>query len=253
MVANDKDNAKRYVAEAKQLAKKHGVDVLGWNDKPGREFISVNGEGDRLIALRKELETHGWHTWAVEEAQKGAFMDFARRSPPADCSPKPTDPGITEVELDPSITAPSRFHYAGPNALFWSAWPVFCGLPFIMFAMLVRRKLFLSTATITATAAFMVIQALLLNCYWIEISADNGTLFIRKHFHGKTKTMNLANIKSAKIFRQTRGRRGRRTTDFIAVKLKSGKSFDLFLPPKNQTELVALIKQHIENAPSQEL
>jgi hypothetical protein len=80
-MSDDRNDAKSHLAHAKQLAKTHRVNVLGWNNKPGREFISVYGDGDRLIALQKELEGQGWYTWPVENSHEGIFMDFARRPP----------------------------------------------------------------------------------------------------------------------------------------------------------------------------
>lgn len=175
-------------------------------------------------------------------------MDFARRPPQVGVPPKPANPRTKEIELDSSIAAPSKFHYAGLNALFRTHWPVFCVLWFLI--VLPRRNSFFSTRAIIATAVFVVILALLIFCDWIEVSANDGKLVIRKHFCGTTKSMDLSDIKTARIFRQATGRRGKRTIEFIAVRLKSGKSFDLFLPPTQQTALVALIRQYIENTSS---
>jgi hypothetical protein len=243
---NYNDNAKSLLANAKQLAKKHGVDVLGWNDKPGQEFISFNGEGDRLNALRVEMETQGWYTWPVDESSEGAFMDFARRPPPIGGLPKADSPGIKEVELDGSIAVQSTYHYSGPGYLFRTHWPAL----FLLCIVIVggQQRLSFSKRAIIATVVFIVLLGLVLFCDWINISAANGELVICKHFFGTPKSTDVSDIKSAKILRQTVGyRRKKRTTEFVAIKLKSGKSFDLFLPPKKQSELVAWIRQHIKS------
>src|SRR6476469_3358977 len=75
---------KERIKSAKKLAKVHGVAVLGWHDRPGKEFISFNGDRDKLRALKEEMEKAGWHAWPLGEGQQGHFMDFGMYPAPAD-------------------------------------------------------------------------------------------------------------------------------------------------------------------------
>jgi hypothetical protein len=83
------------------------------------------------------------------------------------------------------------------------------------------------------------IVLILLPLRWVDISGNKNKPTIRKHFFGKRKEVAFEHIKRARIFKEnSRGR----ITKFLGVDLKSGKSFDLFLPRKKQAELVAFIK-----------
>src|ERR1041384_6241793 len=108
---------KERIESAKKLAKAHGVEVLGWNDKAGKEFISLSGDGDRLEAVQKELEKAGWLAWPVDEGAEGCFMDFGMYPPPADL-PK-NQSGITADDTpEESIAIGSDYKYRGPDGLF---------------------------------------------------------------------------------------------------------------------------------------
>jgi hypothetical protein len=78
------------VKAAMALAKAHGLEMLGWNEKPGKEFISVNSDGDgsKLEQFRSEIEKSGWRAWPVSEDEEGYTMDFGLAPPPAGYKPK---------------------------------------------------------------------------------------------------------------------------------------------------------------------
>lgn len=231
------------LATARHLAKEHGVDVLGWNDQPGSEFISVNGAGDKLLALQKEMEKLGWHAWPVAEEQEGAFMDFALRPPPvAARAPKSAE------EVDVSETAvPPTFHYTGPGSLFRTQWPWLGGLAALAVYRLTTPAA--STRVLMAIVAFALIFAILVVCDWIEITAADGKLTVRKHFFGKIRNFEMADLKAAKIFNPT-DRRGRRQGEFLHIIPKSGKSFDVFLPARKQRVLAAWLRARVHSVNS---
>ncbi len=41
----DGTNGKERIESARRLAKTCDLDVLGWNDRPGEEFLSLKGDG----------------------------------------------------------------------------------------------------------------------------------------------------------------------------------------------------------------
>ena len=228
---------KERIESAKKLAKAHGVDVLGWKDKPGNEFISVNGDGDKLQTVRKELEEAGWQAWPVNEGAEGHFMDFGMCPPPSDLTKNQS--GITADDSpEQQMALGGDFCYQGPDGLFLHNVLAFA-VPIVVICLLRSNLLMLKTAErigiSTAAIAFI-----LLPLHWVEISANESTLTIRKHFFGRRKAVPFTNIKKARIYRQ------RSTigfiTQFLGINLKSGKSFDLFLPKKMQVELAAFIK-----------
>ena len=78
---------KARIQSAKKLAETHGIDVMGWNDKRGKEFISVfnaSGDNEKLQVLQKEMEKNGWIAHPVEEKNEGYYMDFGMQKPPTD-------------------------------------------------------------------------------------------------------------------------------------------------------------------------
>jgi len=108
---------KERIKSAKKLAKVHGVAVLGWNDRPGKEFISFNGDGNKLRGLQEEMEKAGWHAWPVDEGQQGHFMDFGMYPAPADL---PTNQdGITPDDAtEEPMTIGDDYRYGGPDGLY---------------------------------------------------------------------------------------------------------------------------------------
>ena len=238
------------VEAARKLAKAHGIDVLGWNDKPGREFISLNGDGDKLQSLRKEMEKDGWYAWPVDEAQEGHFMDFGMNPPPQQSkiksAAKKDKPGsiraLESFELSIPAFTENKFRYDGPISLFRNNLLFLSLLPIA--AIWLNRnepanwdvgfKIGLSVG------AFAVVAAFLLPFHWIAVHADEVKLTIRKHFFGKIKEIPLAEIAKVKIFSET-DRKGYKTR-FIGFNLKSGKAFDLFLPKQKQVELYAFLR-----------
>jgi hypothetical protein len=113
---------------ARKLAKTHGVEALGWNDKPGKEYISFGGNGDRLQALKPEMEKEGWHIWPQGPWEESRMMEFSLYPPPE--KPDPSSMGITEDE-DP-LQLPqveSEYRYRGPTSNFFSQWMVLSFIP----------------------------------------------------------------------------------------------------------------------------
>jgi hypothetical protein len=239
-------DGKARLDSAKRLAKAGGVKVLGWNDKPGKEFISLQGEGDKLEALRKELEKVGWHAWPMDEGQEGHFMDFGMQPPPAR---SPADQsGMTAVDLPSDALADSNyFHYRGPGSLYLNQF-----LAFSFFAVLLwmtRAKVLTASLAEGMVLCCVAIALILLPFHWVDISGDETNLIVRKHFFGARRVVAFSNIKQAKVYKQQVSSRGRklrnRFTWFLAVNVISGKSFDLFLPKQKLADLAAFIQRRI--------
>jgi hypothetical protein len=239
---------KERVGSAKKLAKACGLEVLGWNDKSGKEFLSVQGDGDKLEQLRKELEKTGWHAWPVAEGQEGHFMDFGMRPPPVG-SPAGQS-GMTVVDLPPEpMTNSNSFRYRGPGGLYLNNLLALTIPLVVLWAVRVKEVV---TLPVAERMGFwcLVIALILLPMHWVEISGDGSGLTIRKHFFGKRKVVPFSNIKQARVIEQQKTRYGRVVkngwaTWFLAVNVRSGKSFDLYLSKKKLAELAAFIKRRI--------
>ena len=235
-------SGKESVEAARRLAKAHGVELLGWNDKPGKEFVSLEGDGEKLEALKKEMVRDGWHAWPVDEAQEGRFMDFGMRPPPAN-APKNIGGITADADSREPVLTGANFHYRGPGRLFLNNW-IFSSLVPVSFVWLNRRwvpgawdapfKAAISAGILCATGLIMLL------CHWIEIRGNDGALTIRRHFFGGTMVIPMPDVKKAIIYTETdmKGRKDK----FLGINLKSGKAFDLFLPSKKQAELAAFIK-----------
>ncbi|PYL41648.1 MAG: hypothetical protein DME29_10270 [Verrucomicrobia bacterium] len=233
---------KERIKSAKKLAKVHGVAVLGWNDRPGKEFISFNGDGDKLRGLQEEMEKAGWHAWPVDEGQQGHFMDFGMYPAPADL---PTNQdGITPDDAtEEPMTIGDDYRYVGPDGLYLYNIVV---LTILVSLFLVIREVraHASTLAMLERIAFcLAIPLILLPFHWVEIHTHEGNLTIRKHFFGRRKVFAFSSIKQARIYSE-RDSRGY-VTKFLGINLKSGRSFDLFLPKNRQEELAAFTKRRI--------
>ena len=241
----ERKTGKERIKIAKQLAKKHGVDVLGWNDKPGKEFISVNGDGDKLQCLKKEMEQGGWYNWPVDEAQEGYFMDFGMYPPTAASQTK--NNGVDD-ESEISTYSGADFRYSGPTTLFFCNLLILLAIPLLIILpslkTIIAHGFILKTASI-ALSIILPLALLLLFLDWITVFADNSQLTIRKYICGKTKKIPLTDIKKINIYADPDRYPRSIKLKFIGINLKSGKAFDLFLPKQKRNELMAFIKSRI--------
>jgi len=246
---NEKKSGKACIEEAKVLAKTYGISVLGWNDKAGKEFLSLNGDGDKLLLLQKEMEKLGWYTWPVEEAQEGHFMDFGMYPPTSMPVSKKTAKLFGSIEsnndLDIPVNNNANFQFNGIGNLFLNNLFFLCLIPVAV--IWVNKNIPAEWSTNfkieLSFVAIIVSGLILLPFHWVFISADSAELKIKKHFWGKLKQVPISNIKKIKIYTQT-DRKGYKTR-FIGINLKSGKSFDLFLPKKKQLEFAGFINSKI--------
>jgi hypothetical protein len=231
---------KERIKSAKKLAKVHGVAVLGWNDKPGKEFISFNGDGDKLRALQDEMEKAGWHAWPVDEGLQGHFMDFGMYPAPTDL-PKSQD-GITPDDAtEEPMTIGNDYRYRGPGGLYLGNTVMLTILVSLLLLFREARAHASGLAMLERIALCLAIPLILLPFHWVEIHTHEGNLTIRKHFFGGRKVFAFSNIKQARIYSE-RDSRGY-VTKFLGINLTSGRSFDLFLPKRRQEELAAFIKR----------
>ena len=241
----EKKAGKACIAEARQIAKSCGVSVLAWNDKIGREFVSVEGDGDKLLLLQGKLEVLGWYTWPMDEEQEGFFMDFAMYPP----EPLRTDPKIERrfdrIMADSDIRIPlnnaAKFSYNGANSLFLNNF-FYLSLFAVLLIWLNKNAAAAGDVgpRIVYSAIAVVVAALLLLPFrWISLSADARELKIRKRLWGTFETIPISEIKKIKIFKETG--RGKFKTSYVGINLESGKAFDVFLPKKQQLELMGFM------------
>ncbi len=264
-------SGKAAVKAAKELTQEHGVEVLGYNCSVGKEFLSVNGGGDKdaLSALKKDLEKEGWHALPQNKAS-GYFMDFSLYIPPAgavtiNSDEEDDDPYV--LEEDASVLPPvvkSTFLYTGLNIpIFFKSW-VLSSILLILITHMYKdgHEDFISPgARLTAlimsgllnafqihwtmvsmVTTTIIIGIICLTICWKKISANNEELIIRKGLFGKTKEISFSKIKSAKVFLK---KYKNRTEKYLVVGLKKGKALDLYLPEKKQYELAAFIRDKI--------
>jgi hypothetical protein len=239
---------KARIEAAKAIAEAHGAQVLGWKDKPGQEAISLQGDGDKLVALRKVMEKEGWHLWPVEEAAEGFFMDFGMQPPPPDWARKNA---LSTEAAEPSLPyASPTYSYRGLNEYFmWNliwAW-VLAGL---LFLFLYRRlpDLFLSKQVLFLLFVFLfgLSGAAVAFFHWTEVYAGKNGLIVRNGFWNilsrENLDISLSDIKKAKIYATSTGR-GKSIS--MIVTLKSGKAIELFLPKRARGELLSFINGRI--------
>jgi hypothetical protein len=233
------------VKAAKLLAKAHGVEVLAWNDKVGKEFIFTEGDGDKLELLRKDLEKDGWIAWPMDEEQEGYFQDFAMYPP--DRSPKKSE--MLEEERRGIAFIGSDFRYRGFTPAFLGT---FLFAAFICsFAIRLAELPLLSgpqyrgSASMEMTAAAGAFIALVYVAIgnWTSVYADGSSLNVRHGLYARPLTIPLSEIKKIRIYKSQYAR-GIGST-LVALNLNSGKAYDLQLPGRARRELVAFVKSRI--------
>jgi len=174
--------------------------------------------------------------------RQGHFMDFGMYPAPPDL-PTNQDGVTPDDATEEPITIGDDYRYVGPDGLYLYNIVV---LTILVSLFLVIREVraHASTLAMLERIAFCLATPLsLLPFHWVEIHTHESNLIIRKHFFGKRKVFVFSTIKQARIYseRDTRGY----VTKFVGIKLKSGRSFDLFLPKSRQEELAAFIKRRI--------
>jgi hypothetical protein len=153
------------------------------------------------------------------------------------------------VDLPPEpVTDSNYFHYRGPGGLYLNNLLALT-IPLVLIWAVRAKTVTLPTAERMGLGC-LVIALILLPMHWVEITGDASGLVIRKHFFGKRKLVPFSNIKQAKVIKQQQIRYGRvmkngRATWFLAVNVRSGKSFDLNLSKQKLAELAAFIKRRI--------
>ena len=240
----EKKNGKACIEYAKKLAKACGVDVLCWSDKVGKESISMNGEGDRLLLLQKEMEKEGWYTWPVDEEQEGSSMDFGMMPPPAGLKGKPS-PSEQSTQV---VYTGTDFQYSGfatTSILFY----LFClvAVGFLIASFCNKNPCALQTdwKGFLWAAVIIVLLGLRALTDWVFVFADHSKLVIRRLIFRKEREMPLSNIKKIQYHTLTGRDMRTKVGTCLVIYLKSGKYFNLFLPKQAQDELVAFIRRKI--------
>jgi hypothetical protein len=233
------------IKAAKALAKAHGLEVVGWNDKVGKEFVCVNGEGDELQSLRKDMENQGWITWPMDEDEEGFFLDFAMYPRPDE--PKKSE-AIGEEEQDVPFVG-TEFRYRGFTTGFVGN-VLFVGIV-CFFAIRLGELSFLSGAQyrgsvsmeVAAVAAIAVSLIFVATRDWTTVYADGANLAMRRGVYAKSLAIPLSEIKRIKLCK-AQGRRGFGSV-WVGINLNSGKAYDLMLPKRARRELVAFVKSRV--------
>ena len=227
------------LSEARKLAKACGVSVYGWNGTPGREFISVGGDGEKLQIFRAALERDGWHAWPQSAEEDGSTMDLSLYPPPEQPAPTETETAADQTPLElPNVLG--TYTYRGPGGLFLN-WCFVLAFIFGSIPWINKYLEVLSFSTKAGLSAGVVAMGALLGLpvLWIEISGDADKLTIRRHFFGARRYIYFRELKRAAIITDKSKRRG--TFRFLSLTCTSGKSLELYLPTKKQRELLAFI------------
>jgi hypothetical protein len=224
----------------KVLAKECRVDVLDWNDKPGKEFVSFNGDGDMLELLRKEMEADGWYMWPVDEGQEGFFMDFGLQPPPRDY--KPPQISAPEISLPSTPYVGTDYRYNGlPDGVFWyalsAAIPI--GLCLLLhYSPQFQHMLKLSNegvGTLLKISLLLILLIVITLFNQPDIYADETKLVVNTVMTFKRpREIAIADIKKVKLY----------VTKVIIV-LKSGKAIEVFIGERRGGELASFIKGKI--------
>ncbi|MGB9153911.1 MAG: hypothetical protein WCD70_12600 [Alphaproteobacteria bacterium] len=243
---------KARIKAAKTLAKTHGVEVLGWKDKPGEETISLRGDGSKLQSLRKEMEQDGWHIWPVEEAAEGFLMDFGMQPPP----PNLMQANGLSTEANESYIpyAGKEYRYRGLTEAFipytiviWCI-AAFVGLYSLKYSLIsLPKQMFNKENLILWAILLMIISGSIVAIFdWTNIYADKSKLIIRNKFRNlflkQPQEIPLANIRKIKIYTTELGRS---KSDSLVISLESGRGIELFLPKRVRGELASFIKGNI--------
>jgi hypothetical protein len=60
----ERRSGKARIEHVRRLAKEHGVELLGWNDKPGKEFVTLMGAmRGTIFAIEAPLATSREMPW----------------------------------------------------------------------------------------------------------------------------------------------------------------------------------------------
>lgn len=129
MTGTSSRSGKTAIEFAKTVAKSRGVEVLGWNDDPGKEFVTLSGAGDRLQTFQEEMKAEGWYIWQADPENEGHFLDIALYPPPAESPLKERSDVVVDDAENSALPAGLVFHYSGLTGYFLRALGVFSILP----------------------------------------------------------------------------------------------------------------------------
>jgi hypothetical protein len=229
------------IAAAKALARICGVEIMGWNDRVGREFLSVNGDGDKLKAFQREIEKEGWYLWPVAEEMEGFSLDFAMRPPPDVANRKQAATSLSE---SPIPYAGTDFRYSGLSVNFASTLvaAVACGtiVALVVVGILFPGPLSHQAVVLTIVAAAAVAIAVAAPD-WSVVTANRSVLTIRKPLLGRSHEIPVAEIERAKAYLNRSSGLTVFKTGYLVVQLKSGKAYNLYLPKRARGELATFL------------
>lgn len=98
-----------------------------------------------------------------------------------------------------------------------------------------------------ALGVFIFLSVILLWLNWLEIYAGDDKVVIRKHYFGRPREIPIADFKRIQIYTD-QDRRGRKTKfTSLAIDLKQGKSFNVFLPKKAEAKFYSFIRKRIRS------
>lgn len=222
--------------QAEELAKRHSVDVLATNNKPGKEWISFQGEGDKLLVLKADLEKLGWHQQPLDPEEENVFMDFALQ-PPTPEAVKAYE-GKKRSQRKTAVIPPREgqiYQYRG-TPFFWARWFFILFLVFLVLAVNAKLKdLEFATKVQIFGAVGGVLGATIFFFSWTEVLVDSQKLLVRNLWR-KPREYAIAELKSVEIY-VDKDRRGKKTSSkSIHATLRSGAGFNLTLPHRQVEE-----------------
>ena len=236
--------SKQRIAAAKSLAKDCGVELMGWHDGAGKEFVIVTGAGDKLRIYEQQMVSAGWISWPVNGTVEGSYMEFAMRPPsPADVVPRSNH----EVPVAPDYT-PQEFRYRGLTSGYLSGAAIVWGvLAFLGYRSAGRNYLTTPLAqAVAAMAILAVVAGALLPFHLVEIHANAVLLRYRSLMRGR-KEVRVSDIESVSLYADDPEKKPKESS--VLIVLRSGLRIDLHLPLRERTGLVAFLKAKLPRLP----
>ena len=202
-----------------------GVPPVGWNSKPGQEYICFREQGEKADpdGLKRDMAAAGWNEWP--DTHKDGTMEFS-------LYPVPARP------VSPSGTAAEKIAYSGID----------CQYPMLAICASALCVVISAAGGIhpVAIIASLVLPALVLYPFFrLRLETFDDHFTFKKNPFSAAQRVAYADIARARIIAVPIGRSGHSSWHFVLVTLKSGKVLRLYPPDAMQQRFTALLNSRI--------
>jgi hypothetical protein len=223
-VAEDQD--KKWTVRAAALnGWARGVPPVGWNSKPGQEYICFKEQGEKADPdeLRRDMFAAGWNEWP--DTHKDGTMEFS-------LYPVPVRMPATAVPLS------EKFTYSGVDGQY----PVIA----ICATALCLAISAASGIHPVAIVVSLILPALVLHpVFRLRLEAFDDHFTFKKSPFSTAQRVAYADVARVRIIAVPIGRGGHSSWHFVFVTLKSGKQLRIYLPETTQERFMALLNGRI--------